>query len=526
MAVDRNLGADASEFLASLERETLGETSPLPRDKIRWMQTALARVGGARLAIDGIWGPRTAAALRAFQAQRGLPADGVFSPTTEAALRAAFAASGAAAAVSGLVRFNALAGVPTHYARKPVAPYGTRGKPRYLRCQPGFRQTLDAAFADLLAHLPAGQGRHDRHGGGLCRQARAGRAQQGQGVRPRCAVLAVLQLRHQRIRPRSCLLSRCRGRSAPPFRRGPGLLLQQGASGPLPSRRQHADGILPQPADHDPVRAALRSASARPREPRHRQMEPERRRSDVGRSAAPGGPCRRADPARELAGFPGAHRRTGVCGICRQGPARCAAGGIRAAQRAELRRDPAGGGAVGRGHERRGAVSRSAPGTAVAAGCRRHPGPARPTAPGRQPGTRRPGPAGPLDSGPPAIRAISSLPRRRLRRAATTRSTCTTEASCPGASCNGPCTWAACKGRWPSSWPGCASAARRLSGGSSFRASTSPAAAIGRFWSIAACRCAIRPPCAGRCAAPPSVAATMRGRSPGRGSSPTPAATP
>jgi uncharacterized protein (TIGR02594 family) len=67
---------------------------------IREIQTALAKAGYLPGPIDGIWGRQTAAAVRAFQKDKGLAVDGIAGPQTLAALAALSAPPGAAPAPS------------------------------------------------------------------------------------------------------------------------------------------------------------------------------------------------------------------------------------------------------------------------------------------------------------------------------------------------------------------------------------------------------------------------------------------
>lgn len=53
------------------------------------IQEKLTRLGYAPGPVDGVYGPATAASVRAFQRDRGLESDGVVGPETRAALRAA-----------------------------------------------------------------------------------------------------------------------------------------------------------------------------------------------------------------------------------------------------------------------------------------------------------------------------------------------------------------------------------------------------------------------------------------------------
>lgn len=95
-------------FDSSLEMEWLGEVNRRSAAYVRWVQQALNRIVGAGLAVDGISGRQTRAAVRRFQRQAGLQTDGVVGARTERALVAA----GAGAPPGGA------AGTPT----RPPAP--------------------------------------------------------------------------------------------------------------------------------------------------------------------------------------------------------------------------------------------------------------------------------------------------------------------------------------------------------------------------------------------------------------------
>lgn len=55
----------------------------------RWIQAALNHILGLRLAVDGVMGPATRSAIRAFQQRQGLAVDGVVGPKTRTAMIAA-----------------------------------------------------------------------------------------------------------------------------------------------------------------------------------------------------------------------------------------------------------------------------------------------------------------------------------------------------------------------------------------------------------------------------------------------------
>ena len=71
-------------------------TAPGPPDaeRIRGVQRALARLGYDPGSADGLMGPRTRAAIRAFQSASGLSADGRLTPELEREMRSAATAKG------------------------------------------------------------------------------------------------------------------------------------------------------------------------------------------------------------------------------------------------------------------------------------------------------------------------------------------------------------------------------------------------------------------------------------------------
>lgn len=71
-------------------RETVAwarETAPPGSDEVKWVQSSLNRVMGSGLAVDGVLGPLTRAAIMDFQRREGLVVDGIAGPVTKAALQ-------------------------------------------------------------------------------------------------------------------------------------------------------------------------------------------------------------------------------------------------------------------------------------------------------------------------------------------------------------------------------------------------------------------------------------------------------
>ncbi len=63
-----------------------GETPHKSHDRVRWIQRSLNRILRVRLKVDGIMGPQTKSAIRAFQKMRRLKVDGIVGPVTTRAL--------------------------------------------------------------------------------------------------------------------------------------------------------------------------------------------------------------------------------------------------------------------------------------------------------------------------------------------------------------------------------------------------------------------------------------------------------
>ena len=62
-------------------------------DEVKKLQKRLAASGFDAGTADGVFGPKTEAALKAFQESAGIAADGIAGPATNAALAAAQAAA-------------------------------------------------------------------------------------------------------------------------------------------------------------------------------------------------------------------------------------------------------------------------------------------------------------------------------------------------------------------------------------------------------------------------------------------------
>jgi peptidoglycan hydrolase-like protein with peptidoglycan-binding domain len=80
--VRKRLGTDISGHRPSSRPASNSNRSG--RSKTRWVQRALNRIMGLRLAEDGRIGPATRSAIRSFQRRFGLAADGIVGPRTEA----------------------------------------------------------------------------------------------------------------------------------------------------------------------------------------------------------------------------------------------------------------------------------------------------------------------------------------------------------------------------------------------------------------------------------------------------------
>lgn len=75
------------DLLLKIAPEFFGPSAPgAPDFGVRWLQSGLKTLGFDPGPIDGDIGPRTIAAVRAFQQRHGLVVDGLPGPATEAKL--------------------------------------------------------------------------------------------------------------------------------------------------------------------------------------------------------------------------------------------------------------------------------------------------------------------------------------------------------------------------------------------------------------------------------------------------------
>jgi peptidoglycan hydrolase-like protein with peptidoglycan-binding domain len=130
---------DAATAASSLAGYSVSRSS---KEYIRWYQTALNGINFAGLAVDGVAGSKTHAAVRVFQRQRGLVADGIVGARTEAALLQAGAGRPPVAPAPTPSRTNAA--VDTPLPRSAPGLY-TTGHPASR--QFGTKQTIDALLA-------------------------------------------------------------------------------------------------------------------------------------------------------------------------------------------------------------------------------------------------------------------------------------------------------------------------------------------------------------------------------------------
>ena len=124
---------------------TTGTISPFPlvrqgdqQHPVKTLQHLL-RARGHTVAVDGIFGPNTAAAVRAFQQQKGLAVDGIVGPNTWSALIITVKQGSQGDAVRGVqeeFQFRNLSGDPSKglqvdgiSAPRPTPPSGASSRP-------------------------------------------------------------------------------------------------------------------------------------------------------------------------------------------------------------------------------------------------------------------------------------------------------------------------------------------------------------------------------------------------------------
>jgi peptidoglycan hydrolase-like protein with peptidoglycan-binding domain len=93
----------------------------------------LLRARGQSVAVDGVFGPDTAAAVKAFQTSHGLTADGIVGPVTWAALVVQVKKGSRGDAVRGCKRSSSSATCPAIRARVPKS-MGSSDRRQTRRC--------------------------------------------------------------------------------------------------------------------------------------------------------------------------------------------------------------------------------------------------------------------------------------------------------------------------------------------------------------------------------------------------------
>lgn len=138
----------------------------------RWVQTALNRLQGAGLDVDGIMGPATRLAIRAFQRSQGLDVDGIAGPRTIATLRRALGQGGASAGPAGGSTAGTRISVTGFRFDTPTLPAGAAEKLRAFAStiRSSQRGRSPIRYVDIIGHTdPVGTDRYNMALG--CRRA-------------------------------------------------------------------------------------------------------------------------------------------------------------------------------------------------------------------------------------------------------------------------------------------------------------------------------------------------------------------
>src|ERR687887_1938431 len=86
-AAEAKGGPSGARADAALIAPGAGYGRPHGSERVRALQRRLRRAGEHPGPIDGLFGPRTEAAVRSFQSRHGLAVDGLIGPLTATALR-------------------------------------------------------------------------------------------------------------------------------------------------------------------------------------------------------------------------------------------------------------------------------------------------------------------------------------------------------------------------------------------------------------------------------------------------------
>lgn len=85
LAADAPPTSNANQSMAKTDRVKMPKEAHMSRQRVEALQTALDK-SGAKLSVDGVWGPKTERAVKVFQKDHGIAATGHLDRATKEVL--------------------------------------------------------------------------------------------------------------------------------------------------------------------------------------------------------------------------------------------------------------------------------------------------------------------------------------------------------------------------------------------------------------------------------------------------------